>query len=201
MFLAPARRKMVTTRFRRAAMIWGPLPVRIWERSSSKSRSRIQCSRSSMAQWPRAAGHRRSRVRSCRPPRSPAAAWAWARCAGPPTRLPARRRRPRPAAARSAGTWTPTAHARSPRPGQGSSSVSAAHSAIAVNERAPASTAHTASAKTTTSRCRIPRRWRGSVTLASSFRPCALERPTSGALGRSRGHRLVPMAVRLVARS
>ena len=36
-------------------------------------------------------------------------------------------------------------------------------------ERArPASTAHAASAKMTTSRCRIPRRWWGSVTLASS---------------------------------
>jgi hypothetical protein len=31
----------------------GPLAVRTWERSSSQSMSRTQCSRSSMAQWPR----------------------------------------------------------------------------------------------------------------------------------------------------
>ena len=40
-------------RLRRLAMMRGPLAVRTWERSSSKSRSRTQCSRSSMPQWPR----------------------------------------------------------------------------------------------------------------------------------------------------
>jgi hypothetical protein len=40
-------------RLRRLAMIWGPAAVRTWERSSSKSVSRTQCSRSSMPQWPR----------------------------------------------------------------------------------------------------------------------------------------------------
>ena len=53
MFVARASRKMVTTRLRRDAMIRGPLAVRIWERSSSKSRSRTQWSLSSMPQWPR----------------------------------------------------------------------------------------------------------------------------------------------------
>ena len=41
-------------RLRRAAMIWGPLAVRSWWRSSSKTTSRTQWSRFSMAQWPRA---------------------------------------------------------------------------------------------------------------------------------------------------
>ena len=40
-------------RLRRLAMTRGPLAVRAWERSSSKSMSRTQCSRSSIAQWPR----------------------------------------------------------------------------------------------------------------------------------------------------
>jgi hypothetical protein len=53
MFLASASRKMATTRLRRDAMICGPLAVRIWERSSPKSRSRTQWSLSSMPQWPR----------------------------------------------------------------------------------------------------------------------------------------------------
>ena len=55
-----------------------------------------------------------------------------------------------------------------PSPARVSASASAAHSAIAVNERAPASTAHTASPKITASRWRTPRRCRGSVTLAST---------------------------------
>ncbi|ALC99268.1 hypothetical protein AM609_06820 [Actinomyces sp. oral taxon 414] len=41
-------------RLRRAAMIWGPLRVRSWWRSSSKTTSRIQWRRFSMAQCPRA---------------------------------------------------------------------------------------------------------------------------------------------------
>jgi len=44
---------MVMARLRRLAMMGGPLAVRIWERSSSKSRSRTQCRRSSIPQWPR----------------------------------------------------------------------------------------------------------------------------------------------------
>ena len=47
------------------------------------------------------------------------------------------------------------------------SSASAAHSAIAVNERAPATTAHSARPKMTASRCLTPRRCRGSATPAS----------------------------------
>ena len=59
------------------------------------------------------------------------------------------------------------------------SSVSAAHSAIAVNDRAPASTAHTASAR----RCRTPRRARGSATAASTDRTVARSpsRPSAAA--------------------
>jgi hypothetical protein len=48
------------------------------------------------------------------------------------------------------------------------SSASAAHSAIAVNDRAPASTAHTAIPKITSSSCRMPQRCRGSAALASN---------------------------------
>jgi hypothetical protein len=48
------------------------------------------------------------------------------------------------------------------------SSASAAHSAIAVKERAPASTVHTAGPKITASRWRTPRRCRGSAALAST---------------------------------
>ena len=40
-------------RLRRLAMMRGPLAVRTWERSSPESRSRTQCSRSSMPQWRR----------------------------------------------------------------------------------------------------------------------------------------------------
>jgi hypothetical protein len=47
-------------------------------------------------------------------------------------------------------------------------SASAAHSAIAVNERAPATTAHNARPKIPASRWRTPRRRRGSATLAST---------------------------------
>ena len=48
------------------------------------------------------------------------------------------------------------------------SSASAAHSAIAVNECAPATTAHNARPKISASRWRTPRRCRGSATLAST---------------------------------
>jgi acyl-CoA synthetase (AMP-forming)/AMP-acid ligase II len=47
MLAVPDSRKMVMARLRRLAMTRGPAAVRIWERSSSKSRSRTQCSRSS----------------------------------------------------------------------------------------------------------------------------------------------------------
>jgi hypothetical protein len=40
-------------KLRGLAMMRGPLAVRTWERSLSKSVSRTQCRRSSMAQWPR----------------------------------------------------------------------------------------------------------------------------------------------------
>ena len=53
MLLAPARRTMLMARLRREAMTRGPLPVRTWERSSSKVTSRTQCRRFSMHQWPR----------------------------------------------------------------------------------------------------------------------------------------------------
>ena len=53
MLVVPASRRMVITRLRRLAMMRGPLAVRTWERSSSKSVSRTQWSRSSMPQWPR----------------------------------------------------------------------------------------------------------------------------------------------------
>jgi hypothetical protein len=53
MLVVPASRRMVMTRLRRLAMVRGLLAVRTWERSSSKSMSRIQWSRSSMPQWPR----------------------------------------------------------------------------------------------------------------------------------------------------
>jgi hypothetical protein len=36
MLLMPARRRTLMARLRREAMMRGPLPVRIWERSSSK---------------------------------------------------------------------------------------------------------------------------------------------------------------------
>ena len=39
MLVAPARRRMVMTRLRELAMTRGPLAVRTWERSSSKSMS------------------------------------------------------------------------------------------------------------------------------------------------------------------
>src|SRR6185312_15394428 len=74
-----------------------------------------------------------------------------------------------------------------PRPARVASWVSAAHSAIAVNDRAPASTAHTASARITARitarRCRTPRRARGSATAASTDRTVARSpsRPSSAA--------------------
>jgi hypothetical protein len=49
----PASRGIVIARFLKAAMTCGALAVRAWERSSSKSMSRTQCSRSSIIQWPR----------------------------------------------------------------------------------------------------------------------------------------------------
>jgi hypothetical protein len=55
-------------------------------------------------------------------------------------------------------------------------SASAAHSAIAVNDRAPARTAHSARPRVTASRCRTPRRALGSGTAASA----GSSRPRSG---------------------
>ncbi len=60
-----------------------------------------------------------TRVRSCRPPRSPAAGPARARCAGPPTHRPGHRRCQRPAAARSGGTLIPRHRPGGPKPLQG----------------------------------------------------------------------------------
>ena len=45
-----ARRMRLMARLRRAAMIWGPLPVRSWWRSSSKMTSLLQWSRFSILQ-------------------------------------------------------------------------------------------------------------------------------------------------------
>jgi hypothetical protein len=42
MVVMPASRSAVMARLRSAAMTWGALPVRTWERSSSKRLSRIQ---------------------------------------------------------------------------------------------------------------------------------------------------------------
>ena len=53
MLVAPDSRKMVMARLRKLAMMRGPLAVRTWERSSSKSMSRTQWRRSLMPQWPR----------------------------------------------------------------------------------------------------------------------------------------------------
>ena len=50
MFVAPAGREMVATGFRGAAMTRGVVAVRVWERSSSKFRSRVRCGRSSVAE-------------------------------------------------------------------------------------------------------------------------------------------------------
>jgi hypothetical protein len=61
MLVAPDSRRMVMARLRRLAMMCGPLAVRTWDRSSSKSMPRTQCRRSSMPQWPRMM----------------AASWAW----------------------------------------------------------------------------------------------------------------------------
>jgi hypothetical protein len=81
----------------------------------------------------------------------------------------------------------------------------AARSAIAVNERAPASTAHTASPKITASRWRTPRRCRRSATLAStasrpgessasSARPAAIERGLVGQKQQLRSRSAYPVA-------
>ena len=59
-----------------------------------------------------------------------------------------------------------------PSPASVASSASAAHSAIAVNERAPASAAHTARPTMAGSRWRIPRRHRG-----SAIPPSTVSRP------------------------
>ena len=64
------------------------------------------------------------------------------------------------------------------------SSASAAHSAIAVNERAPASTAHTARPRIVTSRWRTPRRARGSATPASTDTTVARSPPTPSTAAR-----------------
>ena len=55
MLVAPCRRWRLTARLRSVAITCGPWPVRIWEWSSAKVTSRIQCSRFSMDQCPRIA--------------------------------------------------------------------------------------------------------------------------------------------------
>ena len=110
----------------------------------------------------------RTRVRSCRPLRSPAATGVLAPSDAAPTHRPGRRTRRRPGAARCAGRLTRRHRPPPPSLARICSSASAAHSAIAVNEHAPASAAHTASPKITASRWRTPRRCRGSATLAST---------------------------------
>ena len=52
--VAPLGRWRLTAVLRRVAMTAGPLPVRIWDRSSPKVTSRIQCS-TSIRQCPRIA--------------------------------------------------------------------------------------------------------------------------------------------------
>src|SRR5664279_193061 len=53
MLVAPARRCRLMARFRSVAITCGPLPVRIWDKSSPNVTSRTQCRRTSMHQWPR----------------------------------------------------------------------------------------------------------------------------------------------------
>jgi hypothetical protein len=53
MLVWPARRRMLMTRFLIAAMTWGPVPVRTWDRSSPRVTSRTQCSWFSIFQCPR----------------------------------------------------------------------------------------------------------------------------------------------------
>jgi len=48
MFDSPRRRRRPMARLRKAAMHWGAVPARTWERSSSKVTSRTQCSLFSM---------------------------------------------------------------------------------------------------------------------------------------------------------
>jgi hypothetical protein len=93
--------------------------------------------------------HGRQRARSIRP----ASSRSW-----PRQRRPARNRSPSQTHNRVIGAPPATRLAETSR---------APSQRIAVNERAPASTAHTASAKITASRWRIPRRCRGSATPAS----------------------------------
>jgi hypothetical protein len=52
MLVAPARRCRLIAVFRSVAMTCGPLPVRTWDRSSSKVTSRTRCRRFSMPWWP-----------------------------------------------------------------------------------------------------------------------------------------------------
>ncbi len=52
MLVQPVRRRKLIAVFRMVAMTWGALPVRIWERSSSKVTSRHQWIRFSMPQCP-----------------------------------------------------------------------------------------------------------------------------------------------------
>ena len=80
---------------------------------------------------------------------SPARAW-WPAA---PKHRPGHQTRPHPGAARSAGPSIPTAPApQPPSTRRVCSSASAAHSAIAVNDRAPATTAHNARPTITASR-------------------------------------------------
>jgi hypothetical protein len=60
---------------------------------------------------------------------------------------------------------------------------SATHSAIAVYERQPATTGHTAAVTTTVNRCRTPRRARGSGTLANASGSPAIESGTQATAG------------------
>ena len=53
MLVWPPRRWRLRAKLRRVAMTAGPLPVRIWEWSSAKVTSRIQCSLFSIDQWSR----------------------------------------------------------------------------------------------------------------------------------------------------
>jgi hypothetical protein len=82
-------------------------------------------------------------------------------------------------------------------------SASAAHSAIEVNERAPATTEHNARPKITVSRWRTPRRCRGSAILASiasnpgcsaATSPASSTRwPTAGSISDDGGAGMAPL--------
>ena len=58
MLVAPLRGCRLSVRFRRVAMTVGLVPVWIWEWSSVKTTSRIQCKRFSMLRCPRMASAR-----------------------------------------------------------------------------------------------------------------------------------------------